>query len=153
MTWANSSVTVTRMLQTKSKVDLLSSFREEDYCWCMTTEAGASPFDTNSSPWTFGFGELKIIQSQNSDNMHHGTWWQSFCESLNKVWTKSFEKCRRSRPQKKLFTPAHLSADIPHSNNQFFPLENQVNKGLYFCCKRLRTLYSNVHNTWKCILS
>jgi hypothetical protein len=60
MTWANSSVTVTRMLQTKFEVNLLSSFREEDDCWRMTTDAGASPFDTNSSPWAFGSGELKI---------------------------------------------------------------------------------------------
>jgi hypothetical protein len=39
MTWANSSVTVTRMLQTKFEVNLLSSFREEDDCWLMTTDA------------------------------------------------------------------------------------------------------------------
>jgi hypothetical protein len=47
------------MLQTKFEVNLLSSFREEDDCWRMTTDAGASPFDTNSSPWAFGSGELK----------------------------------------------------------------------------------------------
>jgi hypothetical protein len=60
MTGANLSVTVTRMLQTKFEVNLLSSFREEDDFWRMMTDAGASPFDTNSSPWAFGSGELKM---------------------------------------------------------------------------------------------
>jgi hypothetical protein len=59
MTLANASVTVTRMLQTKFEVNMSSSFREEDDCWRMTTDAGISPFDTNSSPWAFGSGELK----------------------------------------------------------------------------------------------
>jgi hypothetical protein len=63
MTWANSSVTVTMMLQSKFEVNLPSSFREEDDCWRMATNARASPFYTNSSPWAFGSGELMIYAS------------------------------------------------------------------------------------------
>ena len=50
---ANSNVTITRMLLTKFEVNLTSSFRGVDQCWRWII-----PSDTNSSPWTFGSGEL-----------------------------------------------------------------------------------------------
>ena len=72
---ANSNETVTRMHLTKFEVYLTSSFRAVDQCWRhMTTDAGTSLSDTNSSPLNLcfwwakdGSGKLKIkIKNHNN---------------------------------------------------------------------------------------
>jgi hypothetical protein len=93
MTWAYSSVTVARVLQTKFEVNLLSSFREEDDCWRMTTNDGrrSIPFDTNSSPWAFGSGKLKKPVGPDDDPQQILD-----TEKLLSIWLSQCKKEQRS---------------------------------------------------------
>jgi hypothetical protein len=74
MIWANLSVAVTKIVQIKVHVNLLSSLLEEKECWRMTTDAAASPLGTNSSPWIFGSGELKILLFWTATGRGRATW-------------------------------------------------------------------------------
>jgi hypothetical protein len=135
MTWANSSVTVTRMLQTKFEVNLPSSFREEDDCCRMTTDVGVSRFDTNSSPWAFGSGKLKNKQ------------WVELHKMLQKSDLKYISSCKLNNNElrnktditmHKIHTDLWLLKDTSFQNHQHFLYISYIHRiyKIYFCFAR-----------------